>query len=215
MYAPSLFMGAALGSAYGTALVPFALAGAPVAPPQAYALVGMAGVLAGVCKVPLTAILLLFELTHDSRIIVPLLGTVGVAAAVSGAAERKMDVMRSERGKVQNDPVGRVARRGTLPGVDDNDDCVARDTCTLDEDDGGRDRDLGSGDRARGVLEGRISDAVVRAEEQRPPDLRAVGALAEALDEEGLDRALELVAHGVERDVEQHKPDRRALGDDA
>ena len=37
----------ALGSAYGAALVPLALAGAPVAPPQAYALVGMAGVLAG------------------------------------------------------------------------------------------------------------------------------------------------------------------------
>ena len=54
VYAPSLFMGAALGSAYGAALVPLALAGAPVAPPPAYALVGMAGVLAGICRVPLT-----------------------------------------------------------------------------------------------------------------------------------------------------------------
>ena len=80
-------MGAALGSAYGAALVPLALAGAPVAP-QAYALVGMAGVLAGICRVPLTAILLLFELTHDYRIIVPLMGTVGVASWVAGAAER-------------------------------------------------------------------------------------------------------------------------------
>ena len=88
VYAPSLFMGAALGSAYGAALVPLALAGAPVAPPQAYALVGMAGVLAGICRVPLTAILLLFELTHDYRIIVPLMGTVGVASWVAGAAER-------------------------------------------------------------------------------------------------------------------------------
>ena len=88
VYAPSLFMGAALGSAYGAALVPLALAGAPVAPPQAYALVGMAGVLAGICRVPLTAILLLFELTHDYRIIVPLMGTVGVSSWVAGAAER-------------------------------------------------------------------------------------------------------------------------------
>ena len=88
VYAPSLFMGAALGSAYGAALVPLALAGVPVAPPQAYALVGMAGVLAGICRVPLTAILLLFELTHDYRIIVPLMGTVGVASWVAGAAER-------------------------------------------------------------------------------------------------------------------------------
>ena len=67
-------------SAYGAALVPLALAGVPVAAPQAYALVGMAGVLAGICRVPLTAILLLFELTHDYRIIVPLMGTVGVSS---------------------------------------------------------------------------------------------------------------------------------------
>jgi H+/Cl- antiporter ClcA len=93
VYAPSLFMGAALGSAYGAALVPLALAGAPVAPPQAYALVGMAGVLAGICRVPLTAILLLFELTRDSRIIVPLMGTVGVASWVAGAAERQTNAL--------------------------------------------------------------------------------------------------------------------------
>ena len=94
VYAPSLFMGAALGSAYGALLTPVAVAtGAvglgAVAPPQAYALVGMAGVLAGVCRVPLTAILLLFELTGDYRIIVPLMGTVGVASWVAGAADRE------------------------------------------------------------------------------------------------------------------------------
>jgi hypothetical protein len=80
-------------SAYGAALVPLALAGVPVAAPQAYALVGMAGVLAGICRVPLTAILLLFELTHDYRIIVPLMGTVGVSSLVASAAERKMSMM--------------------------------------------------------------------------------------------------------------------------
>ena len=53
----------------------------------------MAGVLAGICRVPLTAILLLFELTHDYRIIVPLMGTVGVSSLVASAAERKMSMM--------------------------------------------------------------------------------------------------------------------------
>ena len=96
VYAPSLFMGAALGSAYGAALVPLALQGVPVAPPQAYALVGMAGVLAGICRVPLTAILLLFELTHDYRIIVPLMGTVGVASWVAGAAERSAEAAKAK-----------------------------------------------------------------------------------------------------------------------
>ena len=40
----------------------------------------MAGVLASVCRVPLTAILLLFELTGNAKIILPLMGTVGVAS---------------------------------------------------------------------------------------------------------------------------------------
>jgi len=88
VYAPSLFMGAALGSAYGGLLAPM-LATAFVAPPQAYALVGMAGVLAGVCRVPLTAILLLFELTHDYRIIVPLMATVSVSSWLVNNSESK------------------------------------------------------------------------------------------------------------------------------
>ncbi len=87
VYAPSLFMGAALGSAYGELLAP--LASSFVAPPQAYALVGMAGVLAGVCRVPLTAILLLFELTHDYRIIVPLMATVSVSSWLVNNSESK------------------------------------------------------------------------------------------------------------------------------
>lgn len=92
MYAPSLFMGAALGASYGGFLASLntmhfgsmqmvsVSSFIAVAPPQAYALVGMAGVLASVCRVPLTAILLLFELTGNAKIILPLMGTVGVAS---------------------------------------------------------------------------------------------------------------------------------------
>lgn len=36
----------------------------------------MAATLAGVCQVPLTSVLLLFELTQDYRIVLPLLGAV-------------------------------------------------------------------------------------------------------------------------------------------
>ena len=43
-----------------------------VTAPAAYALVGVAGMLAANCQVPLTAVLLLFELTHDYFIIVSL-----------------------------------------------------------------------------------------------------------------------------------------------
>lgn len=45
--------------------------------------VGMAATLAGVCQVPLTAVLLLFELTQDYRIVLPLLGAVGLLSWIS------------------------------------------------------------------------------------------------------------------------------------
>nr|CAB3474021.1 unnamed protein product [Digitaria exilis] len=90
-YAPSLFIGAATGMAYGkfmrfTFTGPEPLLHVPfldVASPQAYGLVGMAATLAGVCKVPLTSVLLLFELTQDYRIVLPLLGAVGVSSWIA------------------------------------------------------------------------------------------------------------------------------------
>ncbi|KAF2951880.1 chloride channel protein CLC-e isoform X1 [Oryza sativa Japonica Group] len=90
-YAPSLFIGAATGMAYGkvmrfTFTGPDSLFQIPfldVASPQAYGLVGMAATLAGVCKVPLTSVLLLFELTQDYRIVLPLLGAVGVSSWIA------------------------------------------------------------------------------------------------------------------------------------
>jgi len=90
-YAPSLFIGAATGMAYGkfmrfTFTGPEPLLHIPfldVASPQAYGLVGMAATLAGVCKVPLTSVLLLFELTHDYRIVLPLLGAVGLSSWIA------------------------------------------------------------------------------------------------------------------------------------
>uniref|UniRef100_A0A0D9V4P3 CBS domain-containing protein n=1 Tax=Leersia perrieri TaxID=77586 RepID=A0A0D9V4P3_9ORYZ len=90
-YAPSLFIGAATGMAYGkimrfTFTGPESLFHIPfldVASPQAYGLVGMAATLAGVCKVPLTSVLLLFELTQDYRIVLPLLGAVGLSSWIA------------------------------------------------------------------------------------------------------------------------------------
>ena len=87
VYAPSLFLGAALGIAFGGALDAAHFPSQFVAPSQAYALVAMAGVLGGVCRVPLTAILLLFELTGDYRIILPLMGTVTVATSIVNSVE--------------------------------------------------------------------------------------------------------------------------------
>lgn len=52
----------------------------------------MAATLAGVCQVPLTSVLLLFELTQDYRIVLPLLGAVGVTSWItSGSNIRRRD----------------------------------------------------------------------------------------------------------------------------
>lgn len=80
-FAPSLFLGAVLGSCYGQALGSGGL-NLPVAEPPAYAMVGMAAVLAGSARAPLTALLLLFELTRDIRIVLPLMAAAGLSAAL-------------------------------------------------------------------------------------------------------------------------------------
>ena len=80
IFAPAMFLGAALGAAYGKFLglvIPPDLL--TVAEPPAYAMVGMAAVLAGSVNAPLTAILLLFELTRDYRIVLPLMAAVGLS----------------------------------------------------------------------------------------------------------------------------------------
>ena len=46
---------------------------------QVYALVGVAGMLAANCRVPLTSVLLLFELTRDYALILPTLAAVGLS----------------------------------------------------------------------------------------------------------------------------------------
>ncbi|MFB2969880.1 chloride channel protein [Aerosakkonema sp. BLCC-F183] len=80
IFAPAMFLGASSGAAYGkilAALLPGMSAN--IAAPPAYAMVGMAAVLAGSVRAPLTSILLLFELTRDYRIVLPLMAAVGLS----------------------------------------------------------------------------------------------------------------------------------------
>ncbi len=81
VFAPSLFMGAMLGSGFGRILN--SLFPAITAPPGAYALVGMAAVFSAAGHAPITAVLILFELTGDYRIVLPLMLTTVVATALS------------------------------------------------------------------------------------------------------------------------------------
>lgn len=99
VFAPAMFLGASLGSAYGKVLAANLPAIAPhIAAPPAYAMVGMAAVLAGTAKAPLTAILLLFELTRDYRIVLPLMAAVGLSVwLVEGSKSRNDSELNPEQ----------------------------------------------------------------------------------------------------------------------
>lgn len=82
IFAPSLFMGAVAGGVFGFA-VNYLFPGV-TATPGAYALVGMAGMVAAATHAPMTALLIIFEMTSDYRIILPLMVTVVFSALVAG-----------------------------------------------------------------------------------------------------------------------------------
>lgn len=83
VFAPSLFMGAMLGSAYGAIFHHIAPALAPAA--GAFGLVGMGAVFASAARAPITAVLIIFELTGDYHVILPLMFAIIVATALSNA----------------------------------------------------------------------------------------------------------------------------------
>jgi CIC family chloride channel protein len=71
IFAPTLFIGAMTGGAVGYfvhAYAPFATAGT-----GAYALVGMGALFAGIIRAPMTSVFMIFELTQDHEILVPLM----------------------------------------------------------------------------------------------------------------------------------------------
>ncbi len=81
IFAPSLFMGATLGGAFG--LVVAHVPGFAHAAPATYALAGMAGVLAGCVHCPLTAFLMVFEITQDYKLILPVMLVAMLATTIS------------------------------------------------------------------------------------------------------------------------------------
>jgi CIC family chloride channel protein len=77
VFTPALFIGAALGGASGMAIL--AISPAAGIAPGAVALVGMAGVVAGATHAPLTAIMMVFEMTGEYALIMPLMLTSVIA----------------------------------------------------------------------------------------------------------------------------------------
>lgn len=97
VFAPSLFMGAMLGAAFGQGLDH--IAGGLVAPSGAYAMVGMAAVFAAAGQAPISAILILFEMTNDYRIILPLMLACIVATTVYSIVQHESIYLTKTRRK--------------------------------------------------------------------------------------------------------------------
>jgi len=87
IFGPSLFIGAMLGGAVGT--VAHRLFPAFTATPGAYALVGMGAVFAGIVRAPMTSVLMIFEMTQDYAVIVPLMIANLVSLFISSRLQRE------------------------------------------------------------------------------------------------------------------------------
>ena len=87
IFGPSLFIGAMLGGTFGSAanwLLPDHTGSA-----GAYALVGMGATFAGIVRVPFTSVIMIFELTRDYSIIVPLMLSNVISYFISYRYQRK------------------------------------------------------------------------------------------------------------------------------
>jgi CIC family chloride channel protein len=87
IFGPSLFIGAMMGASVGSLahlLFPDSTAG-----PGAYALVGMGTAFAGIVRTPLTSVIMIFEVTRDYTIIVPLMISNLIAFFISQRLQRQ------------------------------------------------------------------------------------------------------------------------------
>ena len=87
IFGPALFLGAMLGGAVGS--VAHNLFPTHVATAGAYALVGMGTAFAGIVRAPMTSVVMIFEITRDYAVIVPLMISNLVSFFVSSHFQRQ------------------------------------------------------------------------------------------------------------------------------
>jgi chloride channel protein, CIC family len=203
VFAPSLFCGAALGEAFG--LIAHHVTPGVVTSPGAYALVGMGALFAGAARAPITAVLILFELTGEYSIILPIMLAVVAATAISKAiTPDTIYLLKLRRRGINLDvptktPMGGHIRVATVMGpIPDPVQATAELPAIIDRltdsagalpvvDDSGAYRGVISATAAEGQAVGANSEA------QHALDL---AVLPTALREDDtLDRAVELLAH--------------------
>src|SRR5882724_10160193 len=87
IFGPSLFLGAMLGGAMGSVAQHFSPG--HVAAPGAYALVGMGAAFAGIVRAPMTSVVMIFEITRDYAVIVPLMISNLVSYFISSRLQKE------------------------------------------------------------------------------------------------------------------------------
>ncbi|WP_375486750.1 chloride channel protein [uncultured Jatrophihabitans sp.] len=117
VFAPSLFCGAMAGGAFGETV--HAIAPSAGGSVGAYALIGMGAVFAGAARAPITAVVILFELTGEYSIILPLMLAIVLATGVSHLISRDTVYTRKllRRGIDIDEPADATLRRRPLTDV--------------------------------------------------------------------------------------------------
>jgi len=103
IFVPFLLMGALLGGLCGRLVHDIS---PDAASAGAYMVVGMGAMFAGITHAPLTAILLLFELTHDYNLILPLMFTVSLTLLIARALDpESLDAHKLQRKEAEDKTV--------------------------------------------------------------------------------------------------------------
>jgi chloride channel protein, CIC family len=108
IFAPSLYLGAMAGGAVGVLMHRFAPF--PTGDPGAYALVGMGTLFAGIVRAPMTSVFMIFELTQDYQVLVPLM----VANMISYLISKRYQPVSLYRALLEQDDV-HLPQPGTGP----------------------------------------------------------------------------------------------------
>ncbi|MGI8416188.1 MAG: chloride channel protein [Nakamurella sp.] len=196
VFAPSLFIGAMLGSSYGQVLHQLApgIAGAA----GAYGLIGMGAVFAGAARAPITAVIIMFELTGDYAIILPLMIAIVLASGVSHllSADTIYTLKLRRRGVDLNAPPHAQAMMSVTVAevMDPLEETLPEDTKLIDACDlvsrsrHGQVAVLDGAGMYRGVLTARaVADALADGEH----DEVVIGSLTELPSSVGRDELLE------------------------
>lgn len=118
VFSPGLFIGAMLGGWFGNLF--HILMPQVVVSPGAYALVGMGAVFAAATRAPITAVLIVFEMTNDYAIILPMMTAVVVGTLVSHAMSEDTiytKKLRRQGVDLENDPEVEILDRVTAGEV--------------------------------------------------------------------------------------------------